>query len=207
MRTATKQTKEKQKNASAPIVQSQPINYTKPTLSFVGSFVVMVAVVLGAYWYGKQVIRSVGVVFRRPLAFTSNVGVDTVDPLDLFDSVKKKELILVDIRSTDEYDKEHIKGAYSLPSYEVQDNKLVYRVVDPRTLASLDKTKQVVLYGPSSSFQYQRQVVSQLNRQGYSVAQLSVGWNELRHFQNIWIPEGLWGKIDVNSIIENNDIE
>lgn len=196
IKTTTKQIKEKQK----------PISYTKPTLSFIGSFAIIVGLILGGYWYGKQIVRMVSVLIR-PLSVSSKVVARTVDPLDLLDPVKKKELLLIDLRSTDEYNKEHIKGARSLPVYELKNNKVVYLSIDLSTLSKLDKQQHIVTYGPSTSFQYQQQIISDFAKQGYSVSQLAVGWNELRHFQNLWIPEGLWGKIDVNSIIENNDIK
>lgn len=206
MKTKSKQIKEKSTIVSGVSGMANPINYTKPTLSFIGSFALIVGIVLGLYWYGKQVVRSVSVVLR-PLSGISRGVTRTLDPLDLFDPVKKKEFILVDLRSKDEYDKEHIKGAHSLPVYELKNNKVEYLTIDPATLSKLDKKRHIVAYGPSTSFQYQQQIISYLAKQGYSVSQLAVGWNELRHFQNLWIPEGLWGKIDVNSIIENNDIK
>lgn len=198
--------KEKQKIVNEPKERANPINYTKPTLSFIGSFVIMVGVVLGVYWYGKQVVRSVAVVLR-PISGISKGVARTFDPLDLLDPAKKKELMIVDLRSKAEYDKEHVKEAHSLPVYELKNDRMVYLSIDPSALSKLDKKQHIVIYGPSASFQYQQQIISDLIRQGYSVSQLAIGWNELRHFQNLWIPEGLWGKIDVNSIIENSDIK
>ncbi|MFZ2026720.1 MAG: rhodanese-like domain-containing protein [Microgenomates group bacterium] len=206
MKTKLKPIKEKQKIVNEPIERANPINYTKPTLSFIGSFVIMVGVVLGVYWYGKQVVRSVAVVLR-PFSGVSKGVAQTFDPLDLLDPAKKKELMIVDLRSKGEYDKEHVTGAHSLPVYELKNDRMVYLSIDPSALSKLDKKQHIVIYGPSTSFQYQQQIISDLIRQGYSVSQLAIGWNELRHFQNLWIPEGLWGKIDVNSIIENNDIK
>lgn len=206
METKTKQVKEKQKITENPVRQSIAIDYTKPTLSFIGSFAVMVGIVLGVYWYGKQLFDMTRLVFR-PISISSKAIARTIDPLDLFDLVKKKDLVLLDIRSKAEYDKEHIKGALSLPSYTLKNNVVEYLNLDPDTVSKLDKSRYIVIYGPSTSFQYTTRVMYDLQKHGYAVSQLAVGWNELRHFQNIWIPEGLWGKIDVNSIIENNDIK
>lgn len=206
MKTKTKQVKEKQKITEKVVSQAVVVSYTKPALSFIGSFVVMVGIVLGIYWYGTQVFDMARIVFR-PISISSKAIARTIDPLDLFDLVKKKDLVLVDIRSKAEYDKEHIKGALSLPSYTLKNNAVEYLNINPDSVSKLNKTRHIVIYGPSTSFQYTTRVMSDLQKHGYAVSQLAVGWNELRHFQNIWIPEGLWGKIDVNSIIENNDIK
>ena len=206
MKTKTKSAKDKPKAIEKAVEYSNPIDYTKPTLSFIGSFVVMVGVVLGVYWYGKQLVDMTRMVFR-PFSVSSKVVARTIDPLDLLDSVKRKDLLVIDIRSKAEYDKEHIKGALSLPAYTLKNDTLAYLSIDPGSVSKLDTTKHIVLYGPSTSFQYTTRIMSDLQKQGFMVSQLAVGSNELRHFQNLWIPEGLWGKIDVNSIIENNDIK
>lgn len=206
MKTKTKPTKEKTTTMEKVVGHPNPIDYTKPTLSFVGSFAVMVGIVLGIYWYGKQLVNMTRMVFR-PFSSPSTSVASTIDPLDLLDSVKRKDLLLIDIRSKAEYDKEHIKGALSLPAYTLKNDTLAYLSIDPGSVSKLDTTKHIVLYGPSTVFQYTTRIKTDLQKQGYVVSQLAVGWNELRHFQNLWIPEGLWGKIDVNSIIENNDIK
>jgi len=132
------------------------------------------------------------------------------DPLDLIEAVRKQsnKIVVLDIRSEAEYKKEHIKYAISVPFYTIENDRINYiDVQEGIKKISTDKSKLLVLYGPSTSFQPQQTIVSELGKKGYTAQLLAIGWNELRHFQNIWIPEGLWGKIDVNSILENNDAQ
>jgi rhodanese-related sulfurtransferase len=122
--------------------------------------------------------------------------------------VKKKntDIIFMDIRSEDEFKKAHVKNAISVPFYSLKNDFIEYKDI-PKTIHTIkiEKTKLIIIYGPSTSFQYQRTVVSKLIASGFNAQLLAVGWNELRHFQNIWIPEGLWGKIDINTVIMTND--
>lgn len=188
--------------------------FIKITLSFIGSFLIMVGFILGIYWYGKQLYQTVNTMFRNPLIISRSISSSPItqyyDPLDVMEAVKKQNsnIIFLDIRSAEEYKKEHIKHAISAPFYTIKNNTIKY--TDVQTILNkitIDKSKLIVVYGPSTSFQRQQEVLSQLKKNGYSAQLLAIGWNELRHFQNIWIPEGLWGKIDVNSYIDVNDAQ
>jgi hypothetical protein len=72
-------------------------------------------------------------------------------------------------------------------------------------MMKIHPSKLIVVYGPSTSFQQQQIIVSELKKNGYTAQLLAVGWNELRHFQNLWLPEPLWGKLDISDIIEGEN--
>ncbi|MFH0773125.1 MAG: rhodanese-like domain-containing protein [bacterium] len=183
----------------------------KTTLSFFGSFILIVGCVLGSYWYGRQLYQTVKTIFRAPLTISpvSRMATEYFDPLDIAVELhkKKSDIIFLDIRSADEYKKEHIKRALSLPVYAIKNGKMEYINITTLSLKGIDQSKQVIIYGPSSSFQKQQTLLIELKKKGYTAQLLAVGWNELRHFQNIWIPEGLWGALNVNSFIDKNDVQ
>jgi rhodanese-related sulfurtransferase len=176
--------------------------------SFLLSFCVVVGFILGLFWYGKQAYSSIKVIFS-PIRTNRLLSLETqyFDPIELMDTSKRKEIVLLDVRSSEEYQKEHIIGALSYPLYMIQNEKIKYIESESLSTEGIDKTKSIVVYGPSNSFQRQQVFVSELKKQGFNAKLLAAGWSELRHFQNMWIPEGLWGKIDVNSIIQKNDIQ
>lgn len=176
--------------------------------SFLLSFCIVAGFILGLFWYGKQAY-SIGKVIFWPVKTTRLLTLETqyFDPIELMDTSKRNEIVLLDVRSSEEYQKEHIVGALSYPLYMIQNEKIKYVESESLSTEGIDKTKSIVVYGPSNSFQRQQAFVSELKKQGFNAKLLAVGWNELRHFQNMWIPEGLWGKIDVNSIIQKNDIQ
>lgn len=201
------------KTAEIIEVRRSSPKFIKTTLSFIGSFLIIVGFILGIYWYGKQAYQAVnGLVspFITSRFISPHTTTQYYDPLDLIEAVRKQsnKIVVLDIRSEAEYKKEHIKYAVSVPFYTIENDRINYiDVQEGIKKISIDKSKLLVLYGPSTSFQPQQTIVSELEKKGYTAQLLAIGWNELRHFQNIWIPEGLWGKIDVNSILENNDAQ
>lgn len=184
-----------------------------PVFSFTASFFIIICFVLGVYWYGAQAYRTVQTVFRPSLVphfpVAKNVP-QTVyyDPLQLVEAVKKRDtnIVIIDTRSLEEYKKAHVKTAVSTPMYSFQYETIVYNDINTviKTM-KINSSKLIVVYGPSTSFQQQQTVVSELKKNGYNAQLLAVGWNELRHFQNLWLPEPLWGKLDVSTIIEGEN--
>ncbi len=204
---------EKKKTLLSQVSPAKYISrYARPVILFIVSFSLVGISVLGYHWYGKQLktrlSKSVSVFSLPQQAKTAPMGSGNYfDPLDVVQVIKEGNagISFLDIRSDDEYKKEHIKGAISAPIYHIGDGNVAYYAIDGVLgKIRLDKAKQIVVYGPSNSFQRQQEVMSQLKKRGYSAKLLAVGWNEFRHFQNIWIPEPLWGKIDVNSLIDSN---
>jgi predicted PurR-regulated permease PerM len=100
------------------------------TLSFISGFVIIVGLVLGVYWYGKQASKKITSIFQQSLSTNSLVQSTTqlYDPLDIFDEVRNKNSsrVFLDVRSTEEYEKEHIKGALSLPIYTIKNDHITY---------------------------------------------------------------------------------
>ena len=181
----------------------------RPIIAFILSFGCIVGVVLSIHRYGTRLTQQVRQLTPH-LSLSAPTAVHTTyyDPLDIPAELASKthSVIFLDVRSADEYKKEHVKGAVSLPLYTIINGAVTYRDVASLTVPpSVDRSKLVVVYGPSTSFQRQQDIVALLKQKGYTTQLLAVGWNELRHFQNIWIPEGLWGKIDVNNIFTTND--
>lgn len=206
----TKAIKTTKKINISPLVieeRTTSVASSRSVTSFILSFCVVVGFILGLFWYGKQAYSSIKVIFS-PVRTNRFPSLETqyYDPIELMDASNRNKILLIDVRSTQEYQKEHIVGALSYPLYTIQNENIKYIDSESLSTEGLDKTKSIVIYGPSNAFQRQQAFVSILKKQGFNIKPLAVGWNEFRHFQNIWIPEGLWGKIDVNSIIQKNDI-
>ncbi len=108
------------------------------------------------------------------------------------------DFVLVDLRSSEEYEKEHIIGAMNIPAY-----------LDPNTSISLDKDveqanrivtdfselpkdKDIIVYCYSMPCMTGRKVGKLLAENGIYVKHLGIGWNEWRHFWNLWNHEGEW---------------
>lgn len=100
--------------------------------------------------------------------------------------------VLVDVRSPQEYEKEHIVGAINIPAYK-----------DPNTSISLDTEKEerdriikafralgdqreIIVYCYSRPCMTGRKIGKLLAENGIYVKHLGVGWNEWRYFWNLW---------------------
>src|SRR5919202_649937 len=88
---------------------------------------------------------------------------------ELIARMRSGEVVLVDVRPSEEYDAGHIEGARSIPIEELEDR-----------LAELPAESEVVAYcrGPLCAFAHE--AVRQLRAKGRSARRLEEGWPEWR---------------------------
>lgn len=114
----------------------------------------------------------------------------------------KSDYILVDLRSAEEYEKEHIVGAINIPAYKDKDTSdygAVDRIVD--AFQSLPKDKSIIVYCYSMPCMTGRKVGQMLTEHGIYVQHLNIGWNEWRHFWTLWNHEHEWATTMVEEYI------
>lgn len=104
--------------------------------------------------------------------------------------------ILVDVRSPQEYEKEHIIGAINIPAYK-----------DPNTSISIDTEKEekeriinsfralgiqkeIIVYCYSMPCMTGRKIGKLLSENNIYVKALGIGWNEWRYFWSLWNHDG-----------------
>jgi rhodanese-related sulfurtransferase len=95
--------------------------------------------------------------------------------------------VLVDLRSAEEYNEEHIIGAISIPAYKDKDRSdygAVDRIVGE--FAKLPKDKDVIVYCYSTPCMTGRKVGKMLAEHGIYVKHLGIGWNDWRYDWNSW---------------------
>lgn len=104
-----------------------------------------------------------------------------------------KSYILVDLRSAQEYEKEHIISAINIPAYKDPDTS-AYEEVDRivSQFQELPKDKEVIVYCYSMPCMTGRKVGLMLAQKGIFVKHLGIGWNEWRHFWTLWNHEHEW---------------
>jgi rhodanese-related sulfurtransferase len=95
--------------------------------------------------------------------------VEAIGRAELVARLSKGEIVLVDVRPTEEYDAGHIRGARSIPLDELQDR-----------LAELATDREIVAYcrGPFCAFAHE--AVRQLRDTGRTARRLEDGWPEWR---------------------------
>jgi rhodanese-related sulfurtransferase len=104
--------------------------------------------------------------------------------------------VLVDLRSPQEYEREHIIGAISIPAY-TDPNTSAYEEKDRivgqfRELIAKNPEKEIITYCYSIPCMTGRKVGKMLAENGIYVKTLIIGWNEWRHFWTLWNHEHEW---------------
>ena len=91
--------------------------------------------------------------------------VETVSAEELLRRVRRDEVIVLDVRPSDEYLSGHIRGARSVPVRELQ-----------RRLAELPKQHEIVAYCRGPYCVYADEAVALLRRRGYKASRLDTGF-------------------------------
>lgn len=123
-----------------------------------------------------------------------------VSPHHLRKAISKGDdsFIIVDLRSQEEYEKEHILGAINIPAYKNPDKSAygdVERIVGE--FAKLSQDKDIIVYCYSSPCMTGRKVGKMLAEEGIYVQHLGIGWNEWRYYWDLWNHEHEWNVTDV----------
>ncbi len=115
--------------------------------------------------------------------------------------------VLVDLRSKEEYEKEHIIGAVNIPayanpnkSYDINTDKAAKEEIIKK-FSELPKDKDIVVYCYSAPCMTGRKVGKLLAENGIYIKHLGIGWNEWRYFWNMWNHEHEWDATDVMDYI------
>ncbi len=129
------------------------------------------------------------------------------DPYEVLQTIKKgsRDQLLVDIRSRDDFNKAHIKTAESFPLYTNTEIPLTIdnsRVQDFEKEFSKRDKKEIIIYGHFIGSLQTQIFVKTLQEKGMPVRALGVGWNEWKHFRNLWVPESQWNTLHTEEFIE-----
>lgn len=117
---------------------------------------------------------------KEALERSIGVYIDPMEMAKLIDT-KASDIVILDTRDKSEYEKGHIKGAVM----ELKETK----------------NKMVIVYGRTGYDANPKEIALGLLEKGLDVKVLSIGWNEFRHFRNLWVPDSMWGKFDPEKYI------
>ena len=95
--------------------------------------------------------------------------VDAIGRDELIARMRKGDVVLVDVRPTEEFEAGHIKGAKSVPLEELEDR-----------LAELPADREIVAYCRGPFCAYAHEAVRRLQAAGRSARRLEDGWPEWR---------------------------
>lgn len=112
--------------------------------------------------------------------------------------------VLVDLRSQQEYEKEHIIGAISIPAYSDPDTSAygdVERIVNE--FSKLPEDKDIIMYCYSMPCMTGRKIGKMLVEHGIYAKHLGIGWNEWRYYWTLWNHELEWNQTNVEDYVAN----
>jgi len=132
------------------------------------------------------------------------IGASPQGKILIFDPVELKQKIdqgridysLIDLRTAKEYKQERIKGAANVP-YQ-KDLKQWYKVYKKQGI----KQEPIIVYLHFHNSVASREVVDYLRKKRVKAYYLGVGWNEWRHFRNLWLPEKDWNDFEEEKYVE-----
>ena len=111
------------------------------------------------------------------------------------------DFILVDLRSQQEYEKEHIIGAVNIPAYKDQDTSAygdVDRILNSfKELKASNPNKDIIAYCYSIPCMTARKIGKLLTDNDIYVKHLGIGWNEWRYYWTLWNHEHEWNQTNV----------
>ena len=127
-----------------------------------------------------------------------------ISPHSIRKSIDKGDssFMLVDLRSQQEYEKEHIIGAISIPAYKDPDTSAygdVERIVSE--FSKLPKDKAIIVYCYSIPCMTGRKIGKMLAGHGIYVKHLGIGWNEWRYDWNSWNHKHEWSKTSAKDYV------
>jgi len=97
------------------------------------------------------------------------------------------DYVLVDLRSPEEYEKEHIITAINIPTYK-DANTSAYgeknRIIE--SFKAIPKDKEIIVYCYSLPCMTGRKIGKLLAENNIYVKHLGIGWNEWRYYWNLW---------------------
>jgi rhodanese-related sulfurtransferase len=110
-------------------------------------------------------------------------------------------IVIVDLRSQEEYEEEHIITAVNVPAYRDRDHSdygAVERIVSEfRTMLTINPGTEFIVYCYSTPCMTGRKVGLMLAEHGIYVKHLGIGWNEWRYHWDTWNHYHEWEQTDV----------
>lgn len=99
--------------------------------------------------------------------------------------------VLVDLRSPQEYEKEHVVTAVNIPAYK-DPNTSAYEETERiiGQFRALPNNKELIVYCYSMPCMTGRKIGKMLADNNIFVKHLGIGWNEWRYFWNLWNHDG-----------------
>jgi rhodanese-related sulfurtransferase len=130
-----------------------------------------------------------------------------VSPHGLRKHIGDQTSVIVDLRSQEEYEEEHIITALNVPAYKDRDHSdygAVERIRQGfKEIKAAHPNKDIIVYCYSTPCMTGRKVGKILADDGIYVMHLGIGWNEWRYHWNTWNHAHEWAITNVQDYISS----
>ncbi len=140
----------------------------------------------------KQKISSKDI--RNFIAIQETLFIDPNTLLAMLDRHDKK-LVIIDMRTKQDYVKEHLKEAENVPLSDID-------LLNLNKTFSKYKDKTLVFYSDNNRSPKFLNLIISLIDKGYVAKILTANWTKLRYFRNLWLPESQWNTFNINKYFE-----
>ncbi len=113
---------------------------------------------------------------------------------------------LIDLRSPEEYAREHIKGAINIPAYKDEETPDYNAERLVAQFSQLSQDKDIIVYCYSTPCMTGRKIGKILAEEEIYVKHLGIGWNEWRYSWTSWNHEYEWNITKVSDYIEVGEL-
>jgi|SRR3989344_3393071 len=130
-----------------------------------------------------------------------------VSPHSIRKHIDDGTFVLVDLRSQQEYENEHVIGAVNIPAYKDPDTSAygdVERIVNSfKELKQNNPNKDIIVYCYSTPCMTGRKIGLMLTENDIYVKHLGIGWNEWRYYWGLWNHEHELNQTNVMDYVTN----
>ncbi|HRN96669.1 MAG TPA: rhodanese-like domain-containing protein [Candidatus Levybacteria bacterium] len=175
-------------------------------------FLLTIILTTGLIVWSKQIADMTKIsmpALSLPVFSSSTQAQQMYDPYVLLQQIqkKKKDIVIVDLRTGSDYSEGHIKNAINVPLALNTQGKEYERSIAGAVeeIRTISKEKTVVVYGHFSGSQFVYDMTQALRKKRVPTYSLAVGWNEWYHFRNLWLPESQWNMIDMDTYVQTNE--
>jgi rhodanese-related sulfurtransferase len=142
----------------------------------------LVSGLIGAVIYHNYFEKKVNI-FKDFYDTENSVSVSPATLKKMIDG-KDNSYILVDLRSSDEYNIDHIVGAVNIPIVGMDESRILTE------FKKLPQDKKIIMYCYSAYCMLSRQAGQLLADNSIQAQHLNLGWSEWKYYWSLWNPEG-----------------
>lgn len=170
-----------------------------PVRHFIVGTIIGALVTLLALNFLESTTSEEDLVQQQIATYYANSAATLVSPHNIRERMShgKDNFVLVDVRTEEDYVREHIVGAVNIDTGQALDTVLS----EFKTLVAENPDKEIIIYCYSAACMNGRKAGNFLAENGVFVKEMTVGWNEWRYGWEMWNYDTEWDEYKVEDYV------